>query len=79
MQDNPPHQWIGPVGSNEFEFEGRSHNWNIVSSSLPYAPVFNAQGAEVIVDRETGQVRVTRFVQAQDIGRAINPMGVEGN
>jgi len=30
------------------------------------------------VDRETGQVRVTRFVQAQDIGKAINPMGVEG-
>ena len=47
-------------------------------SSLPYAPAFNAQGAEVIVDRETGWVRVTRFVQAQDIGKAINPMGVDG-
>ena len=35
-------------------------------------------GAEVLVDRETGQVRVTRFVQAQDVGTAINPMGVEG-
>ena len=47
-------------------------------SSMPYAPVFNAQGAEVLVDRETGQVKVTRFVQAQDVGLAVNPMGVEG-
>ena len=45
---------------------------------MPYNPVFNAQGAEVLVDRETGQVRVTRFVQAQDVGLAVNPMGVEG-
>ena len=45
---------------------------------MPYAPVFNAQGAEVLVDRQTGQVRVTRFVQAQDVGLAVNPMGVEG-
>ena len=47
-------------------------------SSMPYNPVFNAQGAEVLVDRETGQVKVTRFVQAQDVGLAVNPMGVEG-
>ncbi len=47
-------------------------------SSMPYNPVFNAQGAEVVVDRETGQVKVTRFVQAQDVGLAVNPMGVAG-
>lgn len=47
-------------------------------SSMPYAPVYNTQGAEVQVDKETGQVRVTRFVQAQDVGNPINPMGVEG-
>ena len=47
-------------------------------SSMPYAPVFSTQGAEVLVDKETGQVKVTRFVQAQDVGVAINPMGVEG-
>ncbi len=47
-------------------------------SSMPYAPVFNTQAAEVIVDKATGQVRVTRFVQSQDVGVAINPMGVEG-
>ena len=47
-------------------------------SSMPYAPVYNTQGVEVKVDKETGQVRVTRFVQAQDVGVAINPAGVEG-
>ncbi len=47
-------------------------------SSMPYAPVFNTQGAEVLVDRETGRVTLTRFVQAQDVGVAINPMSVIG-
>lgn len=39
---------------------------------------FGAQGVEVEVDTETGQVRVLRVVTANDIGRAINPMLVEG-
>lgn len=47
-------------------------------SSMPFAPVFNAQAAEVTVDRETGTVRIVRFVQAQDVGVALNPMAVEG-
>ncbi len=32
----------------------------------------------MLVDKATGQVRVTRYVQAQDVGVAINPMSVEG-
>lgn len=47
-------------------------------SSMPYSPVFAAQAAEVKVDRGTGQVKVLRYVQAQDVGVAINPMAVEG-
>jgi xanthine dehydrogenase molybdenum-binding subunit len=39
---------------------------------------FGAQMAEVEVDIETGQVRVLRLVCANDVGRAINPMAVEG-
>jgi len=39
---------------------------------------FGAQMAEVEVDTETGQVRVLRLVCAHDIGKAINPMAVEG-
>lgn len=36
------------------------------------------QLAEVEVDTETGFVQVTRLVSATDAGRAINPLGVEG-
>lgn len=39
---------------------------------------FGAQMAEVEVDMETGVVRVLRLVCANDVGRAINPMAVEG-
>jgi len=39
---------------------------------------FGAQAAEVEVDMETGRVRVLRLVAAHDVGRAINPMYVEG-
>ena len=39
---------------------------------------FGAQMAEVEVDMATGLVRVLRLVSANDVGRAINPMAVEG-
>ncbi|MCP4423857.1 MAG: xanthine dehydrogenase family protein molybdopterin-binding subunit [Chloroflexi bacterium] len=39
---------------------------------------FGSQMAEVEVDTETGQVRVLRLACANDVGRAINPMAVEG-
>ncbi len=39
---------------------------------------FGAQMAEVEVDTETGEVRVIRLACANDVGRAINPMAVEG-
>lgn len=37
-----------------------------------------AQAAEVEVNVETGKVRVVKFVGAMGMGKAINPMGVEG-
>lgn len=42
------------------------------------APGFCAQLAEVSVDEETGQTIVHRLVLAQDVGRAINPLTLEG-
>jgi xanthine dehydrogenase molybdenum-binding subunit len=39
---------------------------------------FGTQVVEVEVDRETGQVVLTRIVAAHDVGCAINPQGVEG-
>ena len=42
------------------------------------SPAFSVQLVEVDVDRETGEVQVLRHVIAQDAGRAINPLAVEG-
>ncbi|MBI3075787.1 MAG: xanthine dehydrogenase family protein molybdopterin-binding subunit [Deltaproteobacteria bacterium] len=42
------------------------------------APSFGAQVAEVEVDPETGNITVTKVVAALDVGRALNPLGVEG-
>ncbi len=47
-------------------------------SDLPVAVAIAAQVADVEVDTETGEWRLLRLVCAQDVGRAINPMSVEG-
>jgi 4-hydroxybenzoyl-CoA reductase subunit alpha len=60
---NPPTK-----GSDLVTFEG--------NPSLAYS--FGAQIAEVEVDPETGIVKLLRMTVAHDVGRAINPMAVEG-
>jgi CO/xanthine dehydrogenase Mo-binding subunit len=45
-----------------------------ISPAYPFA----CQIAEVQVDPNTGQVTVTNFTAAHDVGRAINPMATEG-
>jgi xanthine dehydrogenase molybdenum-binding subunit len=44
--------------------------------SVTYA--YGTHGVEVKVDQETGQVKLLRYVAAHDVGRAINPMLLEG-
>lgn len=39
---------------------------------------FAAQAAEVEVNTQTGEVRVLRVISANDVGRAINPLGLRG-
>ncbi len=39
---------------------------------------FNATAVEVEVDRETGDITVTRHVTVSDVGRALNPLQVRG-
>jgi xanthine dehydrogenase molybdenum-binding subunit len=57
-----------PTEKQDKEFRG-----NI---SAAYA--FATQAAEVEVDTETGEVTVLKIAAAHDVGRAINPMAVEG-
>ncbi|MFH1137236.1 MAG: xanthine dehydrogenase family protein molybdopterin-binding subunit [Pseudomonadota bacterium] len=44
--------------------------------SCSYA--YGATGVEVEVDEETGQVEILRYIAAHDVGRALNPMLLEG-
>jgi xanthine dehydrogenase molybdenum-binding subunit len=44
--------------------------------SMTYS--FGTHGVRVRVDEETGKVRVLQYVAAHDVGRAINPMLLEG-
>ena len=43
-----------------------------------FAYGYTAQAVQVAVDMETGQVRVEKFICADDVGRAINPQQVVG-
>lgn len=45
---------------------------------MHFAFSFGAQAAEVEVDTLTGEVHVLRIVVANDVGRAINPLGLQG-
>src|SRR5258705_8716035 len=42
------------------------------------APAFAAQLARLEVDADTGEVTIQDFVVVQDVGKAINPLAVEG-
>jgi CO/xanthine dehydrogenase Mo-binding subunit len=39
---------------------------------------FNATAVEVEVDRETGDIRIDKYVTVSDVGRALNPLQVRG-
>jgi xanthine dehydrogenase molybdenum-binding subunit len=45
---------------------------------MHFAFSFAAQAAEVEVNTLTGEVRVLRVIAANDVGRAINPLGLQG-
>jgi xanthine dehydrogenase molybdenum-binding subunit len=44
--------------------------------SMTYA--YGTHGVEVEVDEETGKVKILKYIAAHDVGRAINPMLLEG-
>jgi carbon-monoxide dehydrogenase large subunit len=48
------------------------------AAQFPNQPAFSVHVADVEVDPETGSVKVLRYVAAQDVGTAINPLSVRG-
>lgn len=46
--------------------------------NLSMAYTFGTHGVRVQVDEETGKVEILKYVAAHDVGRAINPMLLEG-
>jgi len=57
------------------------HNENLdreFKGNLSVTYAYGTHGVEVEVDRETGQVKILRYVAAHDVGKAINPMLLEG-
>ena len=45
---------------------------------MHFAFSFGVQAAEVEVNRLTGEVRVLRVISANDVGMAVNPLGLQG-
>lgn len=69
---------IVPVGSASFTADHTGLD-PVDGSGRPWqAYVFGCQVAEVEVDTVTGEVQVLGIWAAHDVGRAVNPRGVEG-
>lgn len=49
-----------------------------VTGNMSATYAFGTHVAEVEVDTETGQVTVVNFVAAHDVGKVLNPLGLEG-
>jgi len=69
----------GYVFAGEATFDPQTTPLDANGQGNPYAVYgFGAQMAEVEVDIELGTVKVLRITAAHDVGRAVNPMLVEG-
>ena len=70
-RDNAPGQEVAATGTPGLYSEGWFHTDHM---AFPYG----VHCATVRVDRGTGQVAVERYFVATDVGRAVNPMMIDG-
>ncbi|BAE50287.1 molybdopterin-dependent oxidoreductase [Paramagnetospirillum magneticum] len=69
----------GLVMDGEGTFDPPTEKLDANGQGIPYATYgFGAQMAEVEVDTALGTVKVLKIIAAHDVGRAINPMLLEG-
>lgn len=69
---------VVPVGSGSFTADHTSLDPETGEGKPWQAYVFGTQIVDVEVDTHTGEVQVLSVVAAHDVGRAVNPQGVEG-
>lgn len=73
----------GPiVGSGSYAMEYPDHDKDSIKGFVAFPSIqdaaFVAHAAVVSVDVSTGKVSVERYAASHDVGKAINPLGVEG-
>jgi CO/xanthine dehydrogenase Mo-binding subunit len=77
--DNAKKRGVVLVGSANFGIAPSARLDPVDGSGRPWQSyVFGCQVAEVEVDTVTGEVQVLGIWAAHDVGRAVNPQGVEG-
>ena len=71
---------LGEIAGKSMTFDGKYEpvHGSGRQAVTDRAPSFSAQIAEVEVDEETGEVKVINLAVVQEVGRAINPLAVEG-
>jgi CO/xanthine dehydrogenase Mo-binding subunit len=69
----------GRMLSAEYFYDPANENMGKdFKGNLSMTYTFGAHGARVKVDEETGKIKVLDYVAAHDVGRAINPLLLEG-
>jgi xanthine dehydrogenase molybdenum-binding subunit len=61
-----------------YEYEAPATQALGTGGDMHFAFSFAAQAAEVEVNIRTGEVRVLRVIAANDVGAAVNPLGLQG-
>ena len=61
-----------------YEYEAPKTQPLGTGGDMHFAFSFAAQAAEVEVNKLTGEVRVVKVISANDVGMAINPLGLQG-
>jgi xanthine dehydrogenase molybdenum-binding subunit len=69
---------LGQQPRVRYEYEAPKTQPLGTGGDMHFAFSFGAQAAEVEVNKLTGEVRVLRVISANDVGMAVNPLGLQG-